>query len=151
MRELDVEAHGEPATLFRAAVRRLHDTGTTAGDDGPPTLCEAARDVPCLFVGRLSLAHACGAEDRDRRTVDLVDRFESHAKFLRDALDVILDLSGGLVRREDALIFHLKAVRDVCRVHAEDERRGEGEVHEPHDQAQVRRDTVVLLHLRMAA
>ena len=113
VRELDVEAHGQAATLFRATVRRLHDTGTAAGDDGPPTLCEAARDVPCLFVGRLSLAHACGAEDRDRRTVDLVDRFEPHAKFLRDALDVILDLRSRLVGREDALVLHATRPRYV--------------------------------------
>src|SRR5690606_13460031 len=65
--QLDAEPDGHAARLAGALVRRLHDTGTTAGDDGVARLDEPSADLLAqgVLVG-VGLA-AGGAEDADRR------------------------------------------------------------------------------------
>src|SRR5207237_7243237 len=80
VRQLDVEADREPAALLRAAVRGLHHPGAASRDDRESSLGEPARDVTRLPVGGIVLAHAGGAEDRDGRPADPLDRGEALAK-----------------------------------------------------------------------
>ena len=87
VRELDVEADGEPAALARAAVRGLHAARAAAGHDRPALLGEEARDLAGRVVRRMPLADAGRAEHRHGRVGDLRDGLEALEELVRDARD----------------------------------------------------------------
>ncbi len=142
VRQLDVEADREPAALARAAVGGLHHARPAAGDDGEAGQRQQPPDLARLRVGRVVLANARRAEDRDRRPVDPRDGDEPLAELVRDPLDVLGEVPFPPV--EDLAVLHLKVVGHVSRVHAEHERGGEPEVHDACRQALPRPYGVVL-------
>src|SRR5439155_14672037 len=108
VRQLDVEADGEPASFLRAAICGLHHTGPAAGDDCPAQLGEAAACRARLLVYRVVFCDARRAEDGHRRLDDLVDRLEALAELVRDERDVLFEIFGLLLGGEDPYVFHQK-------------------------------------------
>src|SRR5439155_9862968 len=138
-----------------------HHARPAPGYDRPALLGEDTRDLARVLVRRVAFADACRPEDRDRGAVDPVNRLEALAKLVRDQRNVLLELGGRLIGREDPLVFHAtrpsygttnhadgrtstsKVVRHVRCVHAEHECRCEAEVEEADEQPPARSYAVV--------
>src|SRR5205814_8224144 len=84
--QFDVEADRTHAGLAGPAVRGLHHAGTAAGDDREAGFAEPAGRPAGELVGGVVFPHACGAEERDRRS-DPRKRLEAAPKLVADALE----------------------------------------------------------------
>ena len=84
VRQFDVEADREAAAFLRAAVCGLHHARAAAGHDGEASLGKAPADLAGLLVGGMTFVHPRRAEQRDRRPVDPLDRFESLQELVAD-------------------------------------------------------------------
>src|SRR5690606_35745346 len=67
-RKFYVAADGAATTLHRAAVSRLHDPGSAAGNDREPGLSHDTRRLPRRRVLRIIHGNAGRPEDGDRAT-----------------------------------------------------------------------------------
>src|SRR6185436_7634008 len=102
VRQLDVEADRESAPFLHSAVGRLHHARPAAGDHRPARLAETAPDLAGVTIGLGVLAHARGAEDRDRGSVDPVHGREAGPELPGDREDVLGERA--LVGREEPLV-----------------------------------------------
>ena len=90
VRELDVEPDRLAAALLGAAVGRLHHTGAAPGHDREARFGEEPAGLDRGPIRRMLLAHARGAEDRDRGLGDACDGEEAleEAPFRANLLDL---------------------------------------------------------------
>ena len=89
VRQLDVEADGEPAALLAAAVPGLHHARAAAGDDREALLREEARRLARGFVGLAARLHPGRAEEGHGRPVDPLDRLEAAQELVPDRVEVL--------------------------------------------------------------
>src|SRR4029079_14743409 len=109
VRQLDVEADAEAAAVLAAAVRSLHRARPAAGDHRPARLGEELSRRACRLIRRRTVDDAGGAEDRDRRPVDPLDRLEPLVELLRDAGGVLAQRRLILVRLGEKLaVLHYR-------------------------------------------
>lgn len=66
-RKFDVAADGAAIDVFGAAVSGLHDTGTTARDDGESEFGDGGAHLAGELVRRMVFLEACGAKHCDAR------------------------------------------------------------------------------------
>ena len=83
--ENDIAAHGSPADVFGAAVRRLHDPRAAAGHDRHSGLSQATPDLPSQAVVGVVFLEAGGTENRDAGTYEMqspepLEAFTENAK-----------------------------------------------------------------------
>ena len=88
MRELDVEADGEPTGLLAATVGRFHHARAAARDDREAVAREECAGLACESVRGRLLPHARGPEDRHSGPVDLLHGLESREELGGDQRDV---------------------------------------------------------------